>query len=144
MTRKTYSNAQEQRKRSSLNASSPKLTDQSSKKSADINNIMLQYAKTGLLPVQKENLAQYIDNTSVPSLIEAHSLIADAQAQFMELPAQIRKLMDNDPNKLVPFIQDPENQDLLVKYKIIKPKKQDPETREPAAVEPKKEVIPDS
>lgn len=107
------------RKRVSLDLSKPVITDQSAKKMTDINNIMLQYSKTGLLPVQKEKLARYIDNTKIMPLEEAHALIQGAKQQFMELPAQLRKLMDNDPTKLVSFIQDPENKEILLKHGIL-------------------------
>ncbi len=119
MSRKKYVSDSQQRIRIKLNVSKPILTDQSDKKSADINNIMLQYAKTGLLPVQQEKLAQYIDNTKIMPLEEAHELIQGAKSMFDMLPAQIRKLMDNDPTKLESFIKDPENMDILLKHQVL-------------------------
>lgn len=111
----------------SIDCSKPIITDQSYKKSQDINNIMLQYAKTRLLPSQKEKVAQYIDNTEIPSLMESYEQLNTAKQMFMELPAQIRKLMDNDPTKIIDFIKNPENQEVLLKYNVIelkeKPKK---------------------
>lgn len=99
--------------------SKPVITDQSDANSADINVIMANYAKTGVLPATREALAQYVDNTQVVSLEEAHALIKDAQDMFMQLPAEIRKLMDNDPAKMEQFIADPKNKDILVKNGII-------------------------
>jgi hypothetical protein len=115
-------NHSELRRRVSLDCSKPVLTDQSQKAMTDINNIMLAYSKTGLLPSQTQKLAYYIDNTEIPSLEEAHKLISDAKNMFYELPAQVRKLMDNDPTKLVSFINDEENKDILIKYGILEPK----------------------
>lgn len=138
-----FTNHHELRRRVSLDMSHPKITDQSSKATADINNIMLQYSKTGLLPVTKEKVAQYIDNTNVMPLEDAHALITTARNLFMELPAQIRKLMDNDPTKLESFIQDKENFDILVKHgvldkKVEKVSPSDPPKAKPA-VESKKD-----
>jgi hypothetical protein len=104
----------------SIDCSKPVLTDQSDKKSSDINTIMANYAKTGLLPVQQEKIAQYIDNTEIPSLEQAHDLIREAQEQFIALPSDIRKLMDNDPRKLQGFISNPENRTMLENYGILK------------------------
>lgn len=115
-------NHTELRKRHSIDASSPKKTDQSGKNMSDINNIMDQYMKTGLLPVTQTKVAQYIDNTEIMSLEQAHDQIQHAKELFYELPATIRKLMDNDPTKLHSFITDKENYDILVKYKMIEPK----------------------
>lgn len=116
-------NHSELRKRHSINVSSPKKTDQSDKNMTDINNIMLQYMKTGVLPSTQTKVARYIDNTEIMPLEQAHEQIQHAKELFYELPATIRKLMDNDPAKLHSFTTNPENYDLLVKYKMVLPKK---------------------
>lgn len=125
--RKKFTNDSQQRKRVSLDVSKPVLTDQSSKNMSDINNIMLQYQKTGLLPVQQEKVAQYIDNTLAMPLEQAHELIRDARTMFAELPAPIRKLMDNDPTNLVSFLNDSDNKEILIKHGVIEEKNQLPE-----------------
>lgn len=106
-------------RRVQIDCSEEKLTDQSFAKAADINNIMANYHKTGVLPHVKEKVARYIDNTEIPSLMEAHELVQYAQEMFMELPAHIRKLMDNDPTQLQAFIADPQNKETLVKYGLF-------------------------
>ena len=106
-------------RRIQIDCSEEKLTDQSYAKAADINNIMANYHKTGVLPQTREKLARYIDTTEIPSLIEAHELIEQSKNMFMELPAHIRKLMDNDPTKMESFIKNPENHDTLVKYGLL-------------------------
>lgn len=96
-----------------------KLTDQSDAAAADINNIMKKYQQTGVLPQVKAGLARYVDNTQLVSLEVAHDMVQNAKALFMELPSQVRKLMDNDPTKLVDFINDKENEDICYKYGIL-------------------------
>lgn len=102
--------------------SKPVLTDQSDKKLSDINNIMKQYAKTGLLPMQKQKVAQYIDNTLAMPLEQAHALIRDAKEMFLELPAEVRKKMNNDPTQLVDYLKDKDNHDFLVKHGVLNKK----------------------
>lgn len=132
-------NHSERRIRVGIDCSSPVLTDQSSKKSSDINHIMLQYSKTGLLPVDQRKVASYMDNTEIPDLMEAQAQIRAARELFMELPAKIRKMMDNDPTKLVEFLNDKENHDILKKHNILEEKKKEitqVELSAPAKVDP--------
>lgn len=109
----------EERLRVKIDCSKPVLTDQSFKKSQDINNIMKQYSKTGILPSTREHLARYVDNTQVLSIEEAHEVIKNANEMFMQLPADIRKLMDNDPSKMVEYIKNPNNKEILVKHGVL-------------------------
>lgn len=98
-----------------------KITDQSKLKASDINVIVKRAEKTGVMP---PNVRQgvYGDFTNIPSLEESFDIQRKAINSFMELPSQLRKLMDNDPTKLVNFINNPENEDLLLKYGIIEKK----------------------
>lgn len=112
-------NHHELRKRCALKLNEKQHTDQSYKKMCDINLIVANARKTGVLSHETEKIAYYIDNTTIPSLLDAQNLIRNAQESFMSLPSQIRKLMDHDPTKLVEFINDPENKDILVKHGIL-------------------------
>lgn len=129
-------NHHELRQRVALKLNKVTKTDQSFKKMCDINIIVSNAKKTGVLSHQRENIAQYIDNTQIPSLLDAQKLIRDAQESFMSLPSQIRKLMDHDPTKLVEFINDSENYDILCKHgileKVEKITSSDPTKAEPA------------
>lgn len=130
-TKMKITNHTELRKRQSIDCSKPVLTDQSGKKMSDINNIMLQYSRTGLLPQERSHLARYIDNTEIPSLMDAQEQINTAREMFMTLPAQIRKLMDNDPTKLIDFVKDPQNQTVLIEYGVLEKRKTDPQSTQP-------------
>lgn len=112
-----------ERKRVQINCSEPELTDQSSKKMCDINNIITQYTKTGILPHVSKAVGRFIDNTQVLPLEEAHAIITHAKELFYQLPAQVRKMMDNDPTQLNDFLNNPDNRDLLIKHKLLEPKK---------------------
>lgn len=106
-------------RRVSIDCSKPKMTDQSDAKAADINHIMKVYQKTGVLPHVKAKVARFVDNTNIPSLEEAHNIILEAKDAFMELPSNIRKMMDNDATKLVDFVNNPENHAILQEYGIL-------------------------
>lgn len=95
------------------------MTDQSDKNYLDINNIMKNYAKTGLLPQFKDKIAQYIDVTQIPSYMDAHNQISRARELFMQLPSPIRKLMDNNPANLEKVVSNPNYKDILMQYGIL-------------------------
>lgn len=110
---------QELRKRVQIDCSHPKLTDQSFKKQCDINNIMMQYSKTGLLPQMSIQTPKFQDNTLIPDLNTAFEHVNNAIDAFKELPPYIRKLMDNNPSNLESFISNTENHDILIKHGLI-------------------------
>lgn len=130
-------NHSELRKRCSLKLNKTVKTDQSYKNLCDINLIVSNYNKTGVLSHVKSNLPTYMDHTEIPSLMEAHAIVRDAQAAFMELPSQIRKLMDHNPKNLESFIQNPENRDLLEKNGILEKIVKIETPKEELKVEPK-------
>lgn len=107
------------RNRIQLDCSDPQLTDQSYKKQCDINTIMLQYQKTGLLPQQTTIPGQYIDTTLTPSLETAFEVTRNAIDAFYNLPPDIRRLMDNNPSQLESFILNKDNDHILKKHGII-------------------------
>lgn len=100
-------------------------TDQSDKNMCDINSIMKNYVKSGILPNFKEKVAQYIDTTQIPSYIDAHKQITRANKLFEDLPSEIRKLMDNNPANLEKVIQNPLYKEKLLEYGILEEKSED-------------------
>lgn len=114
---------------------SKQLTDQSYKKMCDINLIMKQYQKTGMLPHFKKNEPIFADVSDIPSLEEAHEIVNDAKELFLELPAEVRKAMDHDPAKLESFIADEKNHDLLVKHGIMEKQQVTQEVQQEAETE---------
>lgn len=123
-------------RRVQLDVSEPQLTDQSMAKSTEINNILKMYSSQNINPAQPIDPSLFRDNTNIPSIIDAYNIVNKAQEAFYALPADVRKLMDNDPSKLEDFILDPENKDLLIKRGVLTAQPA------PAAVDPIKEVKP--
>lgn len=101
--------------------------DQSFKNACDINVIMQQYAKTGMLPSFPHKTEQYIDNTQIPPFLDAFQTVQKAHDLFYDLPAQIRLLMSNDPSQLEMFIADPLNQPILLQHGVLVPQKPKPQ-----------------
>lgn len=96
----------------------PKKTEQSHANSVDINYIVAQFHKTGMMP-QALKKPQYLDNTNPPTLIDAFYAVQDAREAFENLPAKVRALMGNDPSQLENFISDEENHDILIKHGVL-------------------------
>lgn len=97
----------------------PSLTDQSDLKSSDINTIMEQYVKTGMLPVQERIQAIYADVSEVPSLETAFKIASEASELFSQLPAQVRLAMNNDASEMENFVSDTNNTDFLIKHGVL-------------------------
>lgn len=97
----------------------PSLTDQSDLRSTDINVIMEQYAKTGMLPIQDRLQGIYADVSDVPSIETAFKIAKEAQDLFYGLPAEVRRDMDNDPSQLENYVSDVNNRDFLIKHGVL-------------------------
>lgn len=93
-------------------------TDQSYKKSCDINNIVTQFMKTGVLP-SSSKMPQYGDFTEVPTLEASFDVVQTAREAFYSLPSDIRKLLDNDPSKLESFVLDVNNKEICLKHGLL-------------------------
>jgi len=96
----------------------PTLAQQNFKDECDINNIVRQFGLTGELPGQPLS-PQYGDFTGVLDYHTAVNAVLAAQDQFMELPAQLRARFDNDPAKLIDFLDKQENREEATKLGLV-------------------------
>lgn len=87
------------------------LTKQSFKKESDVNFIIAQYVKNGVVPNGNPRSASFLDATSVADYQTALNIVLTAQDAFDSLPANIRKKFGNDPANYVDFIDNPANAD---------------------------------
>lgn len=111
----------------------PSLTRQEFADECDINKLMAQYEKTGILPSNVNNdVPRYLDVSDVPDLPSALNMLADATAAFMALPAITRREFDNDPVKFINFAENPENIEKMREWKLAPPAPVEPP---PAKVE---------
>lgn len=106
-------------------SSLPSKTDQSFKDECDVNNIVNTFMKTGQLKQGKQGA--YGDVSEIPrDLLEITQTIQKAHDSFMELPAEAREKFNNDPNKMISFLQDPKNSKEAVRLGLLN---QVPETK---------------
>lgn len=87
---------------------------QSAKDECDINNIMRQYERTGLLSHVNRYQGDYGDFTDVVDYRTACDVVRRADEMFSSLPASVRANFDNDPSRFLSFVDDPANSSKLV------------------------------
>ena len=71
------------------------MTEQSHKDQCDVNLIIKQYERTGLITHLTSVKAEYGDVDAI-ELQQALELVKNADIAFMDLPSQLRKHFDND------------------------------------------------
>ena len=113
----------------------PTPTQQHAKAECDINNILKQYDRTGLITHINSAKAQYGDFTEVNEYQESLNRVMMAQEAFMELPSAIRKQFENDPGQFFEFATNPENQDAMVEMGLAERPISAPPAVETAEVE---------
>lgn len=105
---------------SGLHCEDATLTQQHFKDECDINNILRQFNITGLLP-EAPLSPRYGDFTGIGDYHSALNQVIAAEDEFMALPAQIRSRFDNDPAKLIDFLEKSENKDEAIKLGLVNP-----------------------
>jgi phage internal scaffolding protein len=87
----------------------PGLTEQAHKNETDMNYILRDYQRTGLIKHAKLNEGRY-DDIAVQDFQEAMFIVKNAQDMFDQLPSNIRKRFQNNPAEFLAFVQNPENE----------------------------------
>lgn len=100
-------------------------TEQSHKKECDISHIIKKYDKTGLLTHVSRMEARYGDVSGADYKAMADQ-VAKAKSDFELLPGKIRKYFQNDPGKLLEFMENPANREKAIELGLIS-KKSDPD-----------------
>lgn len=84
-------------------------TIQSAKKETDINYLIARYKKTGQVPPHIRTDGVYGDFTKIADYQTAMNRVIAAQENFMLLPSELRREFDNNPQKLLEFMEKPSN-----------------------------------
>lgn len=108
MIKITNRNEEGTRRRVQLICEGKSLTEQSHKNEVNINKIMAKYKKTGFIN-RTNKVPLFGDFTTANDFQTIQNKLAKANSDFMSLPAEYRKRFDNDPAKLIEFINNPEN-----------------------------------
>lgn len=86
----------------------PSKTDQSKEPETNANNVVAQYYKNGTWPASR-GPGIYADLSSVTDLMGAYETVQKASEAFDALPAQLRERLNNDPQQLITYLNDPRN-----------------------------------
>lgn len=97
-------------------------TDQSFKEMQNVNNIMKKYRAVGINYNNMPNAAKgvYGDFSDVKDYRTAMQASLDVQHAFMQLPSDIRKRFQNDPQELAEFLNDPKNHEEAKRIGLLK------------------------
>lgn len=89
----------------------PSMALQQYKDQCDINNILKQFKKTGIVSHISAHQAQgsYEDLPDPLEYQDALNAVMAAQESFATLPSKVRTRFENDPTKFLDFMQDPKN-----------------------------------
>jgi len=103
---------------SGLVCEEPTRAQQHHKDECDINVILERFGKTGQLPVNAIS-GTYGDFSGVHDYHTALNTLIAAEAEFDGLPAKIRARFDNEPAKLIEFLNDPKNKDQAIELGLV-------------------------
>lgn len=108
----------------SLYCTDPSKTQQQYAEEVDINTIVERFNASGEMPptMQFPEQEEFIEAFDFQS---AQNVIVKARESFMELPAKARARFENDPQRFMMFMNDPENQDEAIKLGLAT-KRQEP------------------
>lgn len=94
------------------------MAQQQFKDECDINVIVERFGLTGELP-QNLRLPVSGDFTGVVDFKTAMDAVSQAQSAFMELPAQLRARFENDPQRLMRFLENDKNREEAVELGLV-------------------------
>lgn len=89
----------------------PSMARQEFKDQCDINNILKQFKRTGIINHISAQARQgsYEDLPDPIEYQDALNAVLAAQESFATLPSKVRSRFDNDPAKFLDFMSDPKN-----------------------------------
>jgi len=120
----------------------PMMTKQSMKNECDINQILSQFKKTGIITHIQSQQPTYTDLPDNTDYQSAMNTILRADSAFASLPSVVRRYFNNDPNALLAAMSDPDMHDKLVELGIYKPAEDPQPPGNPANNPPTNPTVP--
>lgn len=110
------------------------MAQQSHQEECDINTIVARFGLTGEIPVNyRPPLME--DFEEVFDFQAAMNAVRKAEEQFMQLPWNVRRRFNDDPARLIAFLDDPVNRKEAIELGILE---KPPEVAREAVAEPVK------
>lgn len=123
--------AKRERPRMQMVFTQPSKTKPSFRDECNINNIMAQYADTGMVAHMNKHGGSYSEMPSELDYQAGLNAVIQAGEMFADLPAAVRTRFHNDPANFLAFVDKPENHDEMVKMGLLKPKPVEPHAEPP-------------
>lgn len=120
---------------SGLRCDDPSRADQSMKDECDINTIIERFGLNGELP-QGVRMPFNAEFDEVLDYQTALNRVMEADAKFMEFPANVRERFHNNPAELIAFAMDPANQVEAKALGLMRPEWEPPAPPAPAVAAP--------
>lgn len=95
------------------------LTEQAHKDETDINHILADYRRTGLIKHARKHEGAY-DDVTATDFQQSMIIIAETKSMFEGLPSEVRKDFNNNPADFLNFVQNPKNEQKLSQMGILK------------------------
>lgn len=89
-------------------------TKQSFRDECDVNKLMARYHKTGRLPDLIKQDPQYGDFSKPFDYQESLATVERAKYMFSQLSAKVRRRFEDNPIKMLEFVNDPRNMSEMV------------------------------
>lgn len=96
-------------------------TQQNFREECDINVIVKRFGLTGEMPQNWRMPSSQDFSEAVTDFHTAANMILAAEDRFMELPAEMRAKFDNDPQRLLDFLEDAANIDAAREMGLVPP-----------------------
>jgi phage internal scaffolding protein len=133
MTKTTFRTAYSGPVKSQFNTVGETMTQQHFAEEVDIKTIIKKHDRTGIISHVARGVAQYGDYSEVNEYREALDMVNSANESFLELPAELRKMFDNDAGLFFEFATDPKNDEKMVQMGLkVAPPSPDDVPSEPA------------
>lgn len=111
-----------------------RLTKQADRDEADVHKIIAKYEKTGMISALNKAEPFYGDVSGYSGLQDAFIKVQEATDLFMDMSAEIRERFDNDPIKMVEFLENPDNLEEAISLGMVV-KRPEPIVAPPAPIE---------
>lgn len=96
------------------------ITKQEHKDECDINRILSQYQRTGILTHVQSARPTYTDLPDAIDFQESLNTLMIAEEAFSNLPSKVRAHFENDPGRFLAAFNDPAQYDQLRAYGLLK------------------------